>query len=285
MEMDKKKLPSIFSYTDFRKFLHDYQKARHEIDKSFYKSEICWRMGLPNSRSYFNDVLKGKPVTTAYVDRFISVFELDPDESSYFRLLVKYNQTTNNDERELYFRQLISLNKIPKKVVDFRVYEFYRKWYHVAIRTLLDTYDFSDNYAELAKELIPQITVKQAKESIELLVSLGLISKNEDGFYKPTEKALATDDYVKDELIKQYQFQCIELAGKALFGNKKNIQDIYTNTISISKQGLQEILARLKSFKSEVCYIVNNDKNPADQVFQLNVQLFANSRKSITSKS
>lgn len=277
--MDKKKLPSIFSYTDFRKFLNDYQKSRYEIDKNYHKSEVCRRLGLPNSRSYFNDVLKGKPVTTSYVDRFIKVLELDLDESNYFRLLVKYNQTDNSDERDLYFCQLISLNKTPKKIVDLSVYEFYRKWYHIAIRTLLDVYDFSGNYAELAKKLIPNVTVKQAKESIKLLVSLGLISKNEAGFYKPNEKALTTNKYVKDELIRQYQLQCIKLAGKALFRNDENPQDIYTNTISISLECLKKIQNELNKFKSVVCNLVNSDKNPADQVFQLNIQLFANSRK------
>jgi uncharacterized protein (TIGR02147 family) len=279
MEMDKKKLPSIFRYNDFRKFLHDYQEARYAIDNGYNKSSICMRMGLINSRSYFNDVLNGKKVTPVFIERFIPILELASDESKYFRVLVKFNQAENNNERELYFRQLISLNKTPKKIVDLSVYEFYRKWYHIAIRTLLDTFNFSENYAELAKKLIPQITVKQAKESIELLISLGLISKNENGFYKPTEKALATNDYVKDELIKQYQLQCIELAGKTLFSKNENPQDIYTNTISISQQGLQELQSLLNRFKSEVCYIVNNDKNPADQVFQLNIQLFANSRR------
>jgi uncharacterized protein (TIGR02147 family) len=279
MEMDRKKLPDIFSYKDFRKFLDDYQKARHEIDDGFNKSSICMRMGLEHSRSYFNDVLKGKKVTPGFVERFIPILELDSAEAEFFRVLVKFNQAENGNERDLYFRQLISLQKTPKKIVDLSVYEFYRKWYHIAIRTLLDTFDFSDNYAALAKKLIPQITVKQAKESIGLLGSLGLIRKNEHGFYKPTEKALTTNDYVKDELIKQYQLQYIELAGKALFSNDENPQEIYTNTISISQKGLHQIQSLFKRFKSEVCYIVNNDEDPADQVYQLNIQLFANSRR------
>lgn len=277
--MDKKKLPTIFSYTDFRKFLHDYQIARYEIDNGYSKSSLCMRMGLLNSRSYFNDVLNGKKVTPDFIERFLRVLDLDSDESKYFRVMVKFNQAENSNERELYFRQLIVSNKTQKQIVDLNTYEFYRKWYHVAIRTLLDTFDFSGNYTELSKKLIPQITVNQAKESIKLLSSLGLISKNADGIYKPTHKALATEDFVKDELIKQYQLQCIELAGKALFSNDKNPQEIYTNTISISSECLKQIQEELCKFKSVVCTLVNNDKNPADQVYQLNFQLFANSCK------
>ena len=237
------------------------------------------RMGLLNSRSYFNDVLNGKKVTPDFIERFLRVLDLDPDESKYFRVLVKFNQAENVNDRELYLGQLISSNKIQKKIMNLSTYEFYRKWYHAAIRTLLDTFDFRDNYAELAKKLIPQITVKQAKESINLLDSMGLTSKNEDGFYKPTDKALATEDFVKDELIRQYQHQCIELAGKALFSNDKNPKEVYTNTISVSHACLKQLQEELNKFKSVVCTLVNNDENPADQVYQLNVQLFANSRK------
>lgn len=277
--MEKKKLPVIFNYTDFRKFLHDYQKARYEIDNGYSKSSLCMRMGLLNSRSYFNDVLKGKKVTPDFIERFLRVLDLDSDESKYFRVMVKFNQAENMNERELYFRQLIASNKTQKQIVDLNTYEFYRKWYHVAIRTLLDTFDFSDNYIELSKKLIPQITVSQTKESIKLLGSLGLISKNEKGFYKPIQKALATKEFVKDELIKQYQLQCIELAGKALVSSDKNPKEIYTNTISISPACLKQIQEELTKFKSVVCTLVNNDENPADQVYQLNIQLFANSCK------
>ncbi len=238
------------------------------------------RMGLLNSRSYFNDVLKGKKVTPQFVERFIPILELDSEEAEFFRVLVKFNQADTLHDRELYFRQLISLNKTPKAIVDLSAYEFYRRWYHIAIRTLLDTYDFSDNYPDLAKKLIPPITVKQAKESIALLEKLSLIKKNEDGFFKPTQKALATADYVKDELIRQYQLQCIELAEKAVFREDADPQDIYTNTISISQQGLKRLQLLLKRFKSEVCSLVNKDEHPADQVYQLNVQLFAKSHKS-----
>src|SRR5512133_1498806 len=98
MEMDKKKLPTIFSYTDFRKFLHDYQIARYEIDNGYSKSSLCMRMGLLNSRSYFNDVLNGKKVTPDFIERFLRVLDLDSDESKYFRVMVKFNQAEHSDQ-------------------------------------------------------------------------------------------------------------------------------------------------------------------------------------------
>ena len=41
-------------------------------------------------------------------------------------------------------------------------YEFYSKWYHSAIRSLIDMYPFKDDYSWLAKNVYPPIT-REAK--------------------------------------------------------------------------------------------------------------------------
>ncbi len=45
----------------------------------------------------------------------------------------------------------------------------------------------------------------EPKQSIELLLSLGLIKKNDEGCFKPTDKVLTTGDVVRDELLQCYQ--------------------------------------------------------------------------------
>ena len=112
------KLPNIFDYNDFRKYLKDYQAAKRRHDRRFTKSAICKLLGLPNSRSYFNDVLNGKLVSNTYIERFVKLLEFDTDEARFFRVLVKFNQADIPSERELLIEQLISLNKTPKKVLD-----------------------------------------------------------------------------------------------------------------------------------------------------------------------
>jgi uncharacterized protein (TIGR02147 family) len=81
-------------------------------------------MHLPNTRSYFTDVLKGKKVAPTFTERFINVMELNKEEAQFFRALVKFNQAENLSEREIYFEQLISLNRTPKKVIDKKAYSY-----------------------------------------------------------------------------------------------------------------------------------------------------------------
>ncbi len=131
-------LPNIYGYNDFRKFLADYQQSREKWDSGFSKSAICKRLGIPNTRSYLNDVINGRKVTPSYIERFIHVFEFKQEEAQFFRVLVKFNQAENNNEKELYLEQLISLNKTPKKIIDKKAFAFFREWHHSVIRTLLD---------------------------------------------------------------------------------------------------------------------------------------------------
>ena len=170
----KEKILNIFAYSDFRKYLVDYQKARQEIDKQFNKSEFARLLQLPNTRSYLIDIFNGKRVTGTFIERFISVLELDKDESKYFRILVSFNQAESIDEREMFFEQLIALNKTPKKVLEPALFSYYTKWHTSVIRALLDIIDFKDEYGVLAKKVIPAITIAEAKESVALLKALGL---------------------------------------------------------------------------------------------------------------
>lgn len=274
----KEILPNIYEYNDFRKYLSEYQKERQSIDRKFNKSNVSKLIGLPNTRSYFTDVLKGKTVTKSFIERFIGVLELDEDEAQYFRVLVKFNQAENSSEREIYFEQLISLNKTPKKVLDKRIYLYYKNWYTSAIRAILNIYDFNGNYKNLAQKVFPNITTKQAKESLELLVKLNLVSKNRDGFYKPTDNSISTPEYVKHELIKQYQMKCLDLAKTAIIKNRSIPQTIATNMLSVSDEGYKRIEKKIHKFRAEIRSLVHKDESKAEKVYQLNVLLFPNSK-------
>jgi uncharacterized protein (TIGR02147 family) len=271
-------LPSVFEYTNFRKFLNDYQQARRDVDKNFTASEICRKIGLPNTRSYFRDVVNGKTVTPYYLEQFIRALGLNHEEAQFFRVLVQLNQADSDDQRELLFEQLIMLNRTPKAIIDRNAFLFYSSIHHSAIRALLDIDDFRDNYAGLANRVKPPLSPKKVRESIRLMKKLGIIKRDERGFWKPADKAIATEPYLKDEMIKRYQLKCIEMAKNALMksdnGRSADLQNVSTNMISLSPQAYKRIETRMQKFKAEVRSIVHKDDKPAEWVYLLNLQLF-----------
>lgn len=273
------RVSNLYEFADFRKFLEDYQVRRQAEDKTFTRSKLCRELGLPNTRSYFNDIVKGaKPLSKNAVERFVRALRMDEEEARYFRVLVDFNQSVHSLERELLFDQLVALNRTPARFVSPEEYEFYRYWHNTTIYSLLDVIDFKDDYTGLAKKIFPPITPGQARESVSLLKKLGLVRKNKAGFWKPAAKTLDSGGYAQNELIKQYQLQCLELAKKAMLMDRKAARNFSTITLSVSTKGYELIEKKLQQFKAEVRSIAHREEEPADRVYQLNVQYFPQSR-------
>lgn len=270
----EKELPNLYNYTDFRKFLDDYQRVRYSCDKEWSRLKICRRLGLPNCRSYYTDVINGKKVTPTFAERFIEIFSFDINEAQYFRILVKFTQSDSADERQLYFEQLMSLSMTPKERVDPALYEYYRHWYHSVIRGLLDMVDFSDNYDELILLIYPEIELHELESSIKLLKQLGMIGLNEDGFYKPTKTHITTGKAIEEELIKEYQIQLLELTKQAVIDGDSRPKEFNTKLMSLSEEGFHQVANRYHKFIEEISSIVRNDSNPSDRLYHLNVQIF-----------
>jgi uncharacterized protein (TIGR02147 family) len=272
-------LPVIFEYIDFKKYLEDYYSKRKSQDPAFSHSYICHRLGQANSKSYFNNVVKGRAaITPTFVDRFIGLLELKPDEAKYFRALVNYNQTASPHEKEFFFDQLVRLNSTPRKVVDKSAYEYYREWHHTAVRALLDIIDFKDDFKALASRIYPSISIKQARDSINLLKKTGMISRNSQGYWKPTDKVIVSGDFIKDALVKQFQMKCLEHGKTVLASGSDQKQRTITLTLSLSDEATARITQRMEQFKSEIRSIVHKDEKPAARVFHLNMNLFPMSK-------
>lgn len=264
----------IFNYTDFRLYLKEYQKNRQDSDPSFSRSQICRLLGIPQTRSYFNDVVQGKKVTPSYVERFIDILELNEEEALYFRLLVNLNQADSAAERKLYFEQLLPFYLVPTRMLQQSLHSYYSQWYHGAIRALLETIEFYDDYEYLAGKLFPPITVDEAKQSIKLLSNLSLIEKDDKGRWRVTDKSIMAAPDMSRQLLMEYHCSALERAQEALNQSHGMHKQFTTNTISLSKDGYDNLLERIKKFRSEVRTLINHDRTSPDRVYQLNVQLF-----------
>ncbi|MDB5050214.1 MAG: hypothetical protein JWO30_3285 [Fibrobacteres bacterium] len=270
---------NIFSFVDFKRFLAEAYEWRAGSDDRFTKTSICRQMGLPNSRSFFSDIIAGKKqLSKAKMELLIPIFGLDGDEAQYFRFLVLYNQTVVKDEREFYLDQLIALNRTPWMLVDRSAYEYYREWYTSAIRAYLDIADISDEHEKIAKALYPPVTVPQVKASMELLKRLNFIRQDKRGFWKPGEKILFSKSDANDALVKRYQAKCIELGLPALYDPDLQPKTFVTRTLSVSSDIYVKIEKKLQKFLSEVRSLVHKDEKPADRLCQLNIQLFPQAR-------
>lgn len=266
----------IFHFTHFRKFLSEYQAARAELDPSFTRTEVCNLLGLPKTRSYFSDVLRGKKVSARMVERFVEVLELPRREAQYFRAMVELDQAKTEAARKAAMDELLKINPNAREVLDPDAYEFYAKWYHGALFAILDVMDVGDDLTAVQKRIYPHVTLGKLRESLALLERLGLARKDDSGFWKPTRDALSSGAKNNSEVVRQYQLQCFELSKQALLSPSKKKTAMSTMVFSVSAPAYKKLEEEVERFKANVRRIVAEDADAADDVCHLNLHLFSN---------
>ncbi len=147
--------------------------------------------------------------------------------------------------------------------------EYFRHWWHGAIRALLDTGDYGDEAERIAKTLIPSITPGQAKASLALLSRLDLIRRDKNRHWRPSDQAVSTPDGFREDLVLQLQTQQLDLVRRSLLTKNSPRHLVATNIVSVSHDGFRHLLERMEKTRSEVRSIVHKDNLPAERVCQV----------------
>ncbi len=269
----------IFQFTHFRKYLDEYQAARVQTDPEFTRAGVCALLGLPKTRSYFNDIVKGKKLSGRMIPKFVEVLGLNKKEAKYFETMVNFDQAKTTTERNAFFDELIKQHPDPHHILDEDAYEYYNHWYNSVLFTALDVMDVSDDLEPIQKRIFPKVSVGTLKRSLELLARIGFVRKNEDGFWKSCRESVSSGAYSNNDLVRQYQLQCFELSKQALLANDDNPSDMGTFTFSVSDDAYREIALEIQNLKAKVRKIITQDKKEATGVHQLNIHLFTNLKK------
>ena len=267
---------NIFDFTKFRKYLAAYQEKRQEAEPTFSRTEFCNQLGLPNTRSYFNDVVQGKRLTDNMLDRFIGVIGLKANEAKYFKAMVRFDQGKTAEVRDQAFSDMMRLNKTPQAIVDPNSYEFFGNWYNSTVYAILEVLDIGDDLTELAEKIFPPVSEKHLKSSLALMQKMDLIKRNEHGFWKPTKESLATVQQSKSQMILQFQKQCLELSKQALESKNGESRDMTTFTFAVSKTAQAKVEKAAEKFKEQLRQIVTADAEKPTIVEHVNLHVFSN---------
>lgn len=263
---------SVFSYTDYRKFLIDFFDSIKSEDPDVTHAQICKETGI-KSPGHLSLILHGKAnISIELAERFSTFCKLKSRESRYFLTMVQFNQEKKTSLKTELFEQLISFNESCIYKVGPHHYKFYDKWYHSAIRALLEFVSIKENFEDLAKMIVPAIRPDQVRGSIMLLTELGLIQPDSDGFYRPTQKSIETGSAASSLMLNNFTLSMIDLASEAMDRFSRNERIFSSVTIGIDNEGYEEIVAELREFRRRVAEIAQ--RRSADRVIQVNFQAF-----------
>ena len=268
-----KRRPDIFNYIDFRKYLEDCYHWYKSENRNFSHRYIAQKVRA-SSTGWFAGIITGKiNLTPLYHGKLAEVFRLDGFEKEYFSALVDYNQAGSSDDEHKCLKKLLSLARIKSTVVGKDKFEFYSTWYIPAIREMLFFHEFSDDYAALAAKLQPPITIDEAKRGVKVLLSLGLLKQNANGFLKPCDPIVKKDSTVKSLHWQLYMRSNLELSAQALRRYGKKARDISACTVSYSDEGFSLAQEKIEELRKSLLMISEEDRK-RHKVYQCNIQLF-----------
>jgi len=273
------KIIDIFQFTSFRKYLDEYQATRVQTDPDFTRAGACALLGLPKTRSYYNDIIKGKKLSTRMIPKFVEVLGLNKKEAKYFEAMVNMDQAKTATERNAFFEELLKQHPDSHRILNEDAYEYYNHWYNSVLFTALEVVDVSDDLEPIQKLISPKVSVGTLKRSLELLERLGFVRKNENGFWKSCRDSVSSGTYNNSDLVRQYQLQCFELSKQALLAGDESSSDMATFTFSVSDDAFKAIAKEIQGLKAKVRKIIMLDKKKATGVHQLNIHLFTNLKK------
>jgi uncharacterized protein (TIGR02147 family) len=274
MRLKKSQRFNIYIYTDYRFLLKDYYLQQKKTIRSFSFRFFAAKAGV--SASVYKDIMAGRRrLSLKIMRKYAEAMVLTPKETEYFGAVVLFVNSKSNDEKNIHFNQMLRLRGNSSiKFIDEGQYEFFRCWYHSALREMVTLADFKEDYDWISTQCVPHITAAQAKKSIELMLQLGILQRNKLGRLEPSNAIISSDYEMKSFILRNFHAEMLGLAKKALEHFEPDDREISSLTLGVSQKSYQRIKERIRTFKQELLNMVVDDTADSETVCQCNFQLF-----------
>lgn len=270
---------NIFLYTDYRSLLNDYYSYQKKVMKSFSFRFFASKANV--SQSMFKDIISGRRrLSLAVMQKYASAMNLTQKETDYFGAVVQFVNCKSSDEKNYHFTSMLRLRgNCEIKILDESRYEFFSNWYHSAIRELVTLPEFREDHGWIAKKCVPGITAQQARKSIDTMLRIGILCRDQNGKLQPADPIISSEYEMKSLILRNFHTEMISLAKEALERFEPSQREISSLTLGVSYKCYERIKERIRSFKEELLNMVIEDTDVSEMVCQCNFQLFPLSGK------
>ncbi|MBN1758381.1 MAG: TIGR02147 family protein [Chitinispirillaceae bacterium] len=277
--MSKNSRISIFQYVDYRFFLSDYFDRQKRAIRGFSFRSFAKKAGL--SASLLKDILSHRQnLTTTAMNKYAAAMNLTAKEIYYFEALVGFNNATTNSEKNRFFGEMVRLRgRSAVKFLDMQQYEYFSEWYHAVVRELVTHNGMGCDAEAIASVIVPAVSVAKICKSIKLLKELGLIYEGPDGTWRAADKVVSSEYEVRSVALKNYHIGMLGRAADALENFTSEEREFQGLTISASGETLQRMKERIRTFTDELLAMAAAETGTAEEVYQINLQVFPFTRR------
>jgi uncharacterized protein (TIGR02147 family) len=267
-------MPVIFSYLNYRQYLKDFYHEKKQANPQF-SYRVFSRLTGYSSPNFIKLVILGeRNLTKDGIARLIKALKLKKRESKFFETLVQFNQAPAREEKIKHYevlRQFKAFKDIKK--LDEGFFQYLSDWHHAAIRDMTLLKNFREDPNWIVKKLKKRVSEKQVKDSIALMLKLGLLKRDKSKRLQTTDRNIATSQEVADISIANFHDHMIALAAESIDNSDPAIRDISSVTVALNQKTFEEAKRRMQEFRRELNVLLSTCKEP-DAVYQLNFQIF-----------
>ncbi|CAN5590591.1 hypothetical protein BH10BDE1_BH10BDE1_34830 [soil metagenome] len=260
------------SFKDFFEFNLKEAALDQNGKKVLTLQELAEKLGY-SSASTLSMVAKGQRLpTTSLLEALFQIWKTKPAERERIRLNVEI------ERREKKGKPVSTLadkfNRLgPYHKIDLTGFKLIRNWYVMVIKLLVGGSDFKEDAALISRRLRKKVTPKQVKESIQLLESSGLVTRDPaTKRLQPAKTNTETSHEITSEAIRANHRGMISRALEA-------IEEQTTSQRQFNSLALQFDAKNLKPAKDRILEFVKDfneefGSEDGNEVYQLNVQFF-----------
>lgn len=264
---------SVFDYTNFRDYLRDYYTYYSNHTSYFSYRYFSNKAGF-KSHNVLKQAINGeRNIGKKSIHKFSLALSLNENESNYFETLVNFNQSTNDNEKQDYFKELTRYREGAKtRNLTELQFRFFTEWYHPAVRELITC--GCKSAEDIAIKIAPPVGRRKVQDSLDLMCELELIEIDENGKYTQTDKTISTTPELKSLTVRKHNQAMIELAKRSIVDHPRESREVSGMTLGISREQFNSLKIKIQKFKEELLQDVITDSSPSELVYQLNFQLF-----------
>jgi len=255
---------NIFDYLDYKEYLKAYYTEQRAQRPHFTFQWIAERAGFAN-RGFVHSIFNNPKtrLSAANSIKLLKVIPLTRNEKEYFNLMVAYKQENNETEK---LRILEIMKELRKPLVSDHLNsdkkEFFSKWYHGVIRSIIGMITFKGTYKQLSRWLFPPITPEEAEESVALLERLQIVHRTCDDTYtlNTAPNLINSADIPKIDRNRSH-IGLMDAAQQILIQNFPDTQ-VRSMTVGISEKTAELIQKENLEHLEHIKRLIQNDKGP-----------------------
>lgn len=271
----------VFQFLDYRAFLRAHYTAEKARRPAFSHRFFSRLAGL-RSPNFLKLVMDGeRNLGPDTVPKFQTALGLTGEAAAFFADLVAFAQADSVAEKNRAFERISASRRFRSaRRISGELFKYLSQWYYPAIRELAAREDFQESPKWIAAQLRPKIAAADAQQALALLLSLGLLVRDEaTGRVMRGEPTLTTEHEITGEqevrslAAGNFHRQMLERAAASIELVAREHRDLAALTVCVTPATAALVKARIHKFREELTQLCDADAK-GEVVYQLNVQWF-----------